>query len=169
MELEGIPEADNRVTARRFGVAEIFWERWYPYLIGIVALLIEVATVAYVGMPQHTDSIADAISKGVDGMLSFASIMAGFAATLVGILFSIRETRKIKLLEKSGHFSTLKHYLYESVVVNLALSCFCILTGFVMPLAAFSFICWSTIAIVAVFVIAIFVVYRVINLMCKLL
>ena len=169
MELEGIPEANHGVTGKRFGVAEIFWERWYPYIIGAVAFLIEVATVVYFGIPQPAESLAAAISKGVDGMLGFASIMAGFAATLVGILFSIRETRKIKLLEKSGHFSTLKHYLYEAVIVNLALSCICILMGLVMPLAAFSFICRSTIVIIAVFVTAIFAIYRVIHLMCKLL
>ena len=169
MDLEGIPENDSKVTYKHFGCSEIFWESFYPYLIGIVVLICELGALLWLGMPSREDDFLLAISKGIDGMLSFASIMAGFAATLVGILFSIRQTRKIKLLEETGHFNILKRYLYESVIVNLLLSAACILTGFLMPFSDFTVICWLTSATVALFTAAGLVVFRVIALMCKLL
>lgn len=87
-------------------------ERFYPYVASVVCT----AAVAYfsggIEIPERV----------FDPVTAFASIMAGFVSTLLGILFSIRETGKIKLLRESGHFRHLKDYLYTAVLSGMALA-----------------------------------------------
>lgn len=87
-------------------------ERWYPWA---AALLCTLALAGVSGGIDVPDRVFDPVT-------AFASIMAGFVSTLLGILFSIRDTGRIRLLRSSGHFRHLKDYLYMAVLSSMALA-----------------------------------------------
>lgn len=166
MALEGIPESDHKVKFTHLGIPDIFWESAAPYLFCIaVAFNLWIWFKVY---PDFFCHFKPSISKLFDGALAFSSIMAGFASTLIGILFSIRETKKIKWLEDSGRFPTLKRYLKEAAYCNILLSICCVGANCVVP-NFLHCICWVGLVVGSLFAMSIFVVWRVIRFMSKLL
>jgi len=166
MGLEGIPESDHKVKFTRFGLPETFWESAAPYLLcAVVALNIWMWSRIY---PEFFWQFKPSIGKLFDGALAFSSIMAGFASTLIGILFSVRETKKVKWIEDSGNFQTLKRYLKEAAYCNILLSICCVGANCIVPNFPKS-IFLASLTINALFAMSIFVVWRVIRLMSKLL
>lgn len=70
---------------------KLTWEEIYPAFFAIVsAALIHTFT--------KVTSISDEFIKILEGVITFSSIMVGFIAALLGILFSIRDTELINHL-----------------------------------------------------------------------
>lgn len=117
MEFYGLPE--NTPGNRSRLMIEGLWEKAYPYVMGCVVLVL--VAIVYLTAPFVLAGLGDAAGKLFDGAIGVSSIMAGFTATLLGILFSVRESRKIRFLEQTGHFKVLKRYLTEAIHANLML------------------------------------------------
>lgn len=166
MALEGIPDSDHKVKFTHLGIPDIFWESAAPYLFCItVAFNLWIWFKLY---PEFFCHFKPSIGKLFDGALAFSSIMAGFASTLIGILFSIRDTKKVKWLVDSGNFPTLKRYLKESAYCNILLSICCVGANCIVPNFP-KLTCWTSLVISALFAMSVFVIWRVIRLMAKLL
>ena len=135
MGLQGLPKPAEVRTKRFLAFPELAWEACYPYIFGV---LIAFAILSYL---SYSCKVPDDLWKRVyETTIGFASIMAGFVATLLGIMFSIRETKKIKGLVESGLFNPLKRYMLETVFTNLLLALVCVIgvfTGFKEMACAF--------------------------------
>lgn len=166
MEFQGLPEPDRPVKFRRFFLPEVFWERSTPYLLGVGTLIGLLILKRF--FPEFLIRFKPSFPKLFDGTLAFSSIMAGFASTLIGILFSIRETRTIKKLELTGSFGTLKLYLCEAAFCNIILSICCIAAN--CSFGYFPYGCSICgIIVMSLFVSAVSFVIRAINIMARLL
>lgn len=163
MEFEGLPERPHATVGDYVGRT---WESLYPYLFGVLAF-VAVMTVSQV-WPDVLAGLGRSCVKLLDGAIGFSSIMAGFTSTLLGLLFSVRDSRKIRLLERSGHFVILKSYLTQAIYVNILLCVVSIAANVVIP-AHPEHIRLVAMAVSALFMCSIFLVLRVARLMSKLL
>lgn len=167
MEFQGLPETSCACHRTRFGLTELSWERFAPYIYGLIAYLLLVVTRWI--FPGVLEPLALSVSKLFDGALAFSSIMAGFASTLLGILFSIRDTKKIRILESTGHFSFLKGYVRAAITSNITLSLSCIAGNILHQHVCGTAMEHIAMLVVGLFVVAILTVTRVTRLMSKLL
>jgi len=60
----------------------------------------------------------DNFEKVLDTSVTFSSIIIGFLAALLGILFTIRDSQIIEVIFESKEKGTLKYYFYESILVG---------------------------------------------------
>jgi hypothetical protein len=107
----------------------------------------------------------------LESVSTLASIFVGFVSTLLGILFSIKESRTIKNLIKSDSYKYLKSYMLESITSNLllaVLSLILMIIGYKLDqtskLSVLFFSIWFCNCIVAILT-----VFRIGHLMHKLL
>ena len=90
---------------------DIWWEKWNPMVLSVLAA---VAGAFLIGPHLLPVEFAQA-------SITFASILIGFLASFWTILFSIRNSRKIRELEKLGHFETLKDFIAAAIRWSLFL------------------------------------------------
>lgn len=67
---------------------------------------------------------ADPYDKILDAIINFSSIIIGFMGVLIGILFSLRDSKVVSLLFKYNKERQLKRYFLESICVGIALLLF---------------------------------------------
>lgn len=166
MELEGISEPDHALKFRTLGIPNAFWEGAAPYFIG--ALVAFGLWLFFRIFPDFFRQFGPSIGKLFDGALAFSSIMAGFAATLIGILFSIRESKKVKWIEATGKFGTLTRYLKEAAYGNILLAICCVAANCITPTNP-GILFWTGLVICTLFALSVVFVWRVISLMSDLL
>lgn len=92
---------------------KLFFERFYPYLFGIIAGLIW----------WDTNPAFPASNAIISATLSVSGIFVGFLATSKAILISMNSPI-IKELKDSGYIHELVSYIGQAIWINLA---FCIL------------------------------------------
>ena len=168
MESHGFAESVTSVRQRKFFLSALWWEMHLPVVaVGVVSL------VLYFAIKQWMAILIDGpkgmmIGKLFDGAIGISSIMAGFASTLTGIMFSIRGSARIKKLEETGHFNVLKGYLLDAVDLNITLALLSIVANVVIVrqelMAPYLFV-----VIVPIFAAALLSIMRVVKLMVKLL
>lgn len=168
MESYGFTECADDLKRKNRLLTSLWWERHLPALAVVVSSAFLYYTmdkwaVCFLGEQKVTMA-----SKLFDGSIGLSSIMAGFAATLIGIMFSIRNSTRIKRLDDTGHFQILKEYLLDAVDWNITLAILSIGTnvlivkqGLVTP--------YCLAAVIPIFIAALLSVMRVVRLMIKLL
>lgn len=105
MAVAGFENAEQEAKRRRSFLTDPFWmEKYYPALCAV-----GVAILAY---------CFGCLTPGQEALgafVGFSAAVAGFAATLLGILFSSKGLWKIRELENNGKFNILKGYVYAAV------------------------------------------------------
>lgn len=168
MESFGLAECADELKGKNRLLTSLWWERHAPLLSMAVLFVVMLITMRYWGQYCIEKVDTTTIGKLFDGALGLASIMAGFSSTLIGIVFSIRGSVKLKKLEQSGHFKFLKEYLTTAVYWNLFLSLFCIAAN--VAIAKFDcMLCVALLGGLPIFVASIISVFRVVRLMANLL
>jgi len=134
-------------------------ERWWPFAFALLCT----------GALYFLSGSIDIPERLFDSVTAFASIMAGFVSTLLGILFSIRDTGKVKLLRGSGHFKQLKDYLYVAVLSSMFLAALGLFASAIIECSTCYF--FELVRVLWVYFIALtfFTCYRAITLIHKLL
>lgn len=163
MEFEGLPE---RPHAPAGDVVGRVWEHVHPYAGGVLVAIVSV--VALCCCPGVFAGLGGSCGRLFDGAVGFSSIMAGFTSTLLGLLFSVRETRKVRVLERTGHFKTLKSYLSQAIHVNILLCVVSIAASIVVD-AHPGLRRWIAISVLSLFACSVLTVLRVARLMARLL
>ncbi|MCI8520598.1 MAG: hypothetical protein HFE51_10495 [Clostridia bacterium] len=87
-------------------------EIYCPISIGIICFIISVFTIGKINVNVCTDTF----DKVLDSVINFTSIIIGFIGVLIGILFSIRNSKLVKRLFKHKSREKLKQYFIESFV-----------------------------------------------------
>lgn len=93
---------------------DIWWEKWRPLVLSVVASVVGAFLLEPHLLPVEFAQAA----------ITFASILIGFLASFWTILFSIRNSKKMLLLEQLGHFETLKDFIAAAIRWSLFLVVF---------------------------------------------
>mgnify|MGYP003335637625 CR=1 FL=1 len=168
MEAFGLTECADDLNGKKRLFTSLWWERHAPLLSMAVLFALMLFTMRYWEKYCLEKVDATTIGKLFDGALGLASIMAGFSSTLIGIVFSIRGSIKLKKLEQSGHFNILKEYLKVTVYWNMFLALFCIGANVAITRADF-LISASILGVVPIFIASIVSVLRIVRVMANLL
>ena len=105
MAVTGFEIAEQEANQRRSFLTDPLWmEKYYPVLCAV-----GVAVIA------HRFGFLIPGPEALGAFVGFSAAVAGFAATLLGILFSSKGLRKIRELEATGKFDILKGYVYATV------------------------------------------------------
>lgn len=105
MAVTGFEIAEQKTNRRHpFLTVPLCMEKCYPVLCAV-----GVAVIA------HRFRFPIPGPEALGAFVGFSAAVAGFAATLLGILFSSKGLWKIRELEKAGKFGILKGYVYAAV------------------------------------------------------
>lgn len=105
MAVAGFENAEQEANRRRSFLTDSLWmEKYYPALCAV-----GVAVIA------HRFGFLIPGPEALGAFVGFSAAVAGFAATLLGILFSSKGLWKIRELETAGKFDILKGYVYAAV------------------------------------------------------
>lgn len=149
-----------------YSVAAIV-EAFYPYAVGLVAGAVGVGLLVCELLPQ---SIVCSCRAFCDGMLVFVSVMSAFTSALFGIMFASKDSQFMKVFSKTVQYGTLKRYLFETIIVNLAAT-FVAICGKSVQLAGDNGILRIILAffVLSFFVVSMLVVVRMVLIVRKLL
>lgn len=87
-----------------------FFEKWIPFAALIVITIVH----RYIDTKYNIIITNETYDKILDAMITFFSIMLGFVGVLIGILFSIRNTKLVKMLFAHKSREKLKWYFSEA-------------------------------------------------------
>ena len=102
MAVAGFENAEQEAKRRRSFLTDPLWmEKYHPVLcaVGIAAI-------------AHRFGLLIPGPEALGAFVGFSAAVAGFAATLLGILFSSKGLWKVRELEAAGKFDILKGYVY---------------------------------------------------------
>ena len=97
-------------------------EKLWP--LSAAVLLCGVQWLLWQWLPLSCDSLRELLNATI----SFASVMGGFVATLMALVFAIRETRPVKNVIQAGLFPVFTEYLLTAVQMCLILIVVCLLS-----------------------------------------
>lgn len=97
-------------------------ERFLPYVIGTVLLLI-VVVLLVMGKLRFDFSGGKSPYAVV---MAFSSVMAAFLASVFGVFVAAKDSDVLKLFLKTHQFKLVKEYMFSAVVVNLVTTCVCL-------------------------------------------
>lgn len=138
MDKRRIPDGAPKYRGREGLISALLVEQLWPLVL---------SACASAGVLLLLNS-APVPNRLFEPVTAFASIMAGFSSTLLGIMFSIRDHGKVRILQKAGKFAFLKGYLYDAILSNMALvalgvAMICIDGGGPSSLAVVLTVAWS--------------------------
>lgn len=87
-----------------------FIEKWMPFIM----LIVVTTLYAYIDKKCSFVITSETYDKILDSMITFVSVVLGFVGVLIGILFSIRNTKLVKMLFEHKSREKLQWYFTES-------------------------------------------------------
>lgn len=87
-----------------------FFEKWMPFAMLICSTIVHI----YIDTKYNITITNETYDKVLDAMITFFSIMLGFVGVLIGILFSIRNTKLVKKLFDHKSREKVKWYFGEA-------------------------------------------------------
>ena len=102
------------------GVSCLVWEQIWP--LGAAFLICIVQWCIWDQFPLT----GDALRELLNATISFGSVMGGFVATLMALIFAIRDTQPVKHIFQAKLLPTFKKYLLASVQMCLFLVAVCL-------------------------------------------
>lgn len=142
-------------------------EASYPYVVGVAVGVSGVCSLKWELIP---DAICCNCQSFCDGMLVFVSVMSAFTSALFGILFASKDSQFMKVFSKTVQYGTLKRYLFETIIVNLAATFVAICGKSVRFVSESGFLKITLVFLVSsFFIISMLVVVRMVLIVRKLL
>jgi len=166
MEIHGIPKSTELKVSKILWISERLVEGYYPCFFGFL-----LSCAIFSILINRTFNTTLDVEKVLESVSTLASIFVGFVSTLLGILFSIKESRTVRNLMKIDVYKHLKSYMLQSIISNLLLavfSLFLMIIGYKLdPASKLNVLCFSIWFFNCI--VAILTVFRIGHIMHKLL
>lgn len=106
---------------------KLWFERYYPYIIGIV-----VGVVAYNQTTFAMPTDASVCTSLLSAAISFSAVLVGFLATMYAVLMTLPSM--IRRLSKLDYVDVVQEYFNSGIVIGLAFSMLNIIAFFGLEL-----------------------------------